>query len=321
VLFSISLVFSNKKRDLLIPSNVAFDDTENNTQYGVSVLNMDVITHNVTPAANTQVESTLSTAVEGASDIIPFIHQQCYVTKFSPGSDALIPGIKNIQSVFVFAPTDGVTNANELESLTWSATPATAAAQQQICYAAMHNTFSQLLPFSAFMSKHPIVQADITGLTADEIAKNTLINRIAPINAQDCVNPFITAQMTYSGKSFPMQAVMASWSTGTNSTAQDNGNTFMGDQLHYMAQLAENRVANRVFSGATDDRTYVNTMPYLYFKPTNPMPMWGADDTQLRFRITSGYANDLVSQNIYIVVNTYRLFKLLPNGNVQPIQN
>jgi hypothetical protein len=157
----------------------------------------------------------------------------------------------------------------------------------------------------------------------DDNYLKSLIWPIAPINAYDCVNPFVNAQMTYSGKSFPMQAVMGSYtvSNGTASAITGDNNVFMGTQLHYMAEVAENKFANRAFGSSIPNSTYCSTMPYLYFKPTNPLPMLGPDDTQLRFRITGGDNSDLKEQSIYVTVQTYRLWKILPNSQIIPIQN
>jgi hypothetical protein len=295
----VELTFNSKKRDLLVPTSNLPSMTALGA--GVSVIEMSVLldSHEMAPDA---LQSSAIKTKEFAPDMVALPFVQTYVREWSPGGETQITGISNFQSLFVCAPTDGVTNA------AWVSSLGTLTDQQvRIASASFNNTYSQWFPFSTPISKFPETYAELTGA---QPFKLSMQHDIVAHRARDCYNPLNTIQLLWGRFVFPQNAVTCSDNRGITGAY-----TWDGSQLYYEHAKAQDRVTNRVFGSATDDTVFNTTMPHILFNPNaSGAPTMNNRDSVIRVQMRGG--SNIYVQNLMFVVTSLRLFKILVSGEI-----
>lgn len=151
------------------------------TDGGCSVIGCDIITDTYIPQSQ-QFDETVKEKLQGETDNLGFLSSQVYHLAYVPGTDLIIPGISNFDSVLIMQPARGFTNGQATTDLR------------------TYNSYGQNLIFGNCTT----AAAGLIKLYADAPQADAL--------------PITSAQIQFAGRLYPATAIQTSQTSNSGTT-------------------------------------------------------------------------------------------------------
>lgn len=194
---------------------------------GVSLTNADILTDHYVLAPG-QSTATLTEKINNELDYIPYLNSHVYPISYVPGTDIIIPGIKNFDSVMIFQIAKGFTNGKAgAEGRTYSSN-----SQFLMFGNSAAGTNKQIRPTCDYPSEQT------TGKFVDGLS---------------------SVQISFGGIRYPSQAI-------TTQQSANAINSFDASGLYYEYLKAINRYGKTISAGIPYD-TFRSTLPFILMRP------------------------------------------------------
>jgi hypothetical protein len=246
---------------------------------GVRVVSCDMVTDCYTPSSG-QFGETLTSKVQGRSDIIEFHNTTVSSVLYTDGADITIPSKKNLQCVMVLQPARGFVNG-------LGATGAALGVGKR-----MYQSYGEFLTFGN--------SNNTTGAMKHSAAESDLDAYSRPISS---------IVLEIGGEYFPQSPITISKSVVAGTSAADYATLYQ----EYLKTIG--KIARRDIAPAIPYSMFCTTMPFVCISPcADNGSSLSTEGKSVVLKITGGTSNTSPSNVIHVVCFEFKAYRITPDG-------